>query len=108
MTSQELMACINGGSIICATATEFLKSRITWNEDNINPEDYIVELLRPNDIDNVMVTFVKEDEWRNKVYNTDFSETIKTEDEEEFLKELCECSEIFFEKSPQIYTTKNY
>ena len=104
MKAQELMACINGGSIICASADEFLKSSITWNEDNIEPSDYIVEVLRPNDTDDIMVTFVKEGEWRSKVYNTDFSEVISSDDEDDFLRELCDNASIFFEKHPQIYT----
>lgn len=104
MKKSELMACINGGSIIYASAVDFLKSSITWFEDNIEPSEYMVEILRPDDIDPIMVTFVKESEWRSKVYNTDFSEVIKSDDEESFLKELCQNAEIFAEKHPQIYS----
>ena len=98
MKAAELMACINGGSIICAPADKFLKSTITWVEHEIDPEEYIVEILRPDGVDNVMVTFVKNSEWVSKVYNTEFSEKIEPEDEEEFLKELFDNASIFFEK----------
>lgn len=41
-----------------------------WFEDNIKPLDYMVEIYRPNE------------EFNTKCYNTDFTEVIKTEDEE--------------------------
>lgn len=104
MKKQELMACINGGSIIFTTAKEFLNSSITWFDDKIDTTEWTVEILRPNDTDNIMVTFVKNNEFWQKTYNTDFSETIKTEDEEAFLQELCDNADIFGERAPQRYT----
>lgn len=98
MKAQELMKALNSGDIIYTTAHEFLNSSIIWFEDNINPLDYMVEIYRPNDIDNIQVTFSKNEEFNSKCYNTDFTEVIKTEDEDGFLKELCENCEIFSER----------
>ena len=103
MKTQELMSCINGGSVIYATAPDFLKSSITWFEDNELPH-HIVEIYRQDDMDEIIVTFVPQKEFENKVYNTDFSETIIKEDEENFINELCQNSAIFTEKYPYIYT----
>ena len=99
MKKQELMKAINSGDVIYTTASEFLKSSITWFEDNIEPSEYMVEICRPDHIDNIQVTFSKNEEFAAKCYNTDFSEVIKSEDEESFLKELCENAEIFAERN---------
>jgi hypothetical protein len=76
MKKSEVIKALKSNKILCCSATEFLSSTITWNEDNINPEEYMVEILHPDNEKRIMVTFVKEDEWRNKVYNSDFSEYI--------------------------------
>lgn len=98
MKKQELIKAINSGDLIYTTANEFLKSTITWFEDNIEPSEYMVEICRPNHID-ILVTFVKKTEFESRCYNTDFSEVIKSEDNDTFLKELCENSEIFIKRN---------
>ncbi len=97
MKKQELIKAINSGDLIYTTASEFLKSTITWFEDNIEPNEYMVEICRP--IDNILVTFVKKTEFESRCYNTDFSEVIKPEDNDTFLKELCENIEIFIKRN---------
>ncbi len=95
MKPEELKKAIEDKRTIYTTAEEFLKSSITWNEDNIDPADYMVEIVKPDHDDKIIVTFVKNEEFENRVYNTDFSETILKEDEKEFIQELCENSQIF-------------
>jgi len=95
MKATELKKAINERGVIITTAEEFLNSSVTWYEDNICPEDYMVEILKPDHDDKIIVTFVRNEEFVNRVYNTDFSETISYEDEADFINELCENSQIF-------------
>ena len=99
MKAQELMKAINSGDVIYTTASEFLKSPIRWFQDDIDPKDYMVEICRPDHVDDINVTFVKNEEFRERVYNTDFGEVIAKEDEDDFLKELCENCEIFHDRN---------
>jgi len=98
MKAQEIMKAINSGDVIYTTANEFLNSSIIWFEDDIEPKEYMVEICRPDHIDEIQVIFSRNEEFNSETYNTDFSEVIKPVDEEEFLKELCANCEIFAER----------
>jgi len=93
MKTLELKEAIENNKIIYTTAVEFLKSPIMWNEGDIDPEDYMVEICFADD--EMMVIFVKCEEFFSKVYNTDFSESITAEDCNVFTSELFANAEIF-------------
>ncbi len=97
MKATELKQAIESNKIIVTTAQEFFSSSINWSVDNEEDfKDYMVEIYR-NDFgtDVISVTFVEENEFRNNVRNTDFSEYIEKDDENDFLRELEDNSEIF-------------
>ena len=94
-TLKEIKKALLEGGII-TTANKFLNSSITWTEDDIDPNDYMVEILIPDHSENIMITFVRDEEYFAGVRNSDFSEEIAEEKEKrDFLKELENNADIF-------------
>jgi len=76
---------------IYTTAVEWNKSSICW--DNEIDDGYIYQVnFIPN---NIHVCVVPEKEFENKVYNSEYTENIKKDDEDLFFSELVENEEIF-------------
>jgi hypothetical protein len=66
---------------LITTATEFLNSSIQWVEDDINPDNYMVEVVQSEMAeDEILINFVMCDEYFNGTRNTDFGEWINISD----------------------------
>ena len=78
---------------IFTTTKEWKNSSICWDDELTETDDYIYEV---NFIENNLhVTCVPNVEFQNKVYNSDFSESIEDSDILDFFQELIENEEIF-------------
>ena len=77
---------------IVTTAKEWINSSISWNDDLTENDDYlyIVNFIE----ENLHVTCIPRDEYRNGVANSDFSQSV-TEYVDEFFQELIDNQEIF-------------
>ena len=97
MKKEVLLSELEDGNVACTTAVNFI-NKFEWEQENINPDDYMVEINVNFSFGGYTITFIKNIEFDASIYDNPIIENIYEDDLDEFIDLLTQNSNIFFKK----------